>query len=335
MILAGDVGGTKTILAFWENPEQRETATLERFPSRNFASLDEIVERFVANHRPRVTAACFGVAGPVRNGRCEATNLPWVVDARSLQGKIGGAPALLINDLEANAQGIPLLGSDDVCELQAGMADATGNRAILSAGTGLGEAGIYWDGETYHPFAAEGGHADFAPKNDLEVDLLRYLAASYPDHVSWERVVSGPGLYNVYRFLRDTGRGTEPPAVTKRLGEEDPSAVVSELGLSGTDVLCTAALDLFFSLYGAEAGNLALKVMATGGLYVGGGVAPKNLAKIKDGTFMEAFLAKGRMRPLLERVPVRVILNERLALLGAARCAAAVARSGAGKPPPQ
>lgn len=321
MILAGDVGGTKTILAFWSNPAEREPTALERFPSRDHASLEEIVATFVTRYRPVVTAACFGIAGPIRDGKCVATNLPWSIDGAVLRSKLGDAPTLLINDLEANAHGLVLLGPDDIRELQQGAASAQGNRAIVSAGTGLGEAGLYWDGETHRPFAAEGGHTDFSPRNELEIDLLRYMSRDHSDHVSWERIVSGPGLFNVYRFLRDTGRGDESPAVAKRIATEDPSAVVSEFGLSGQDPLSVSTLTLFMSLYGSEAGNLALKIMSTGGLYIGGGVAPKNLAKMVDGTFLEAFLAKGRMRALLKSMPVRIILNDRLALLGAAKCA--------------
>lgn len=321
MILAGDVGGTKTILAYWDDPSSKEPAVVERFPSRDHQHFEDIVETFVGRHRPSVRAACFGIAGPIRNGKVVATNLPWTIDGNVVRQRVGGAPTRLINDLEANAHGIVLLDADDVCELQAGAPDAQGNRAIVSAGTGLGEAGLFWDGTTYWPFATEGGHADFAPKDDTEIDLLRYMMDRHPDHVSWERIVSGPGLRAVYEFLRDTGRGLESPAVAQRFVAEDPSAVISEHGLRGDDPLCVASLNLFIALYGAEAGNHALKIMSIGGLYIGGGVAPKNLAKMKDGTFLQAFLAKGRLRHVMVRMPVRIILNDRLALLGAARCA--------------
>lgn len=326
MILAGDVGGTKTILALWETPSTREPAVMERYLSRDHASLDEIVDAFLQKHRPKVDAACFGIAGPVKNGRCEATNLPWIIDTRTLAPKLGVRRASMINDLEANAHGIAVLHAADVVDLNPSAREEAGNRAIISAGTGLGEAGLHWNGTEHEPFACEGGHTDFSPKDETEIELLRFLAKEFTAHVSWERVVSGPGLFNVYRFLRDTGRGTESAAVAERLSKEDRSAVVSSLGLAGGDPLCVQALDLFVSLYGAEAGNLALKTMSTGGLYVGGGVAPKNLAKMKDGTFMKAFLAKGRMRPLLEAMPVRVILNDKTALLGAARFAAMKSR---------
>ncbi len=321
MILAGDIGGTKTRLAFFTvEGERLQSLVEETFPSRQYGGLDDIVRVFMSQQQVSVTHAGFGIAGPVKHGRCETTNLPWVVDARQLASQLGIASVALINDLEANAYGVAVLAAKDFVVLNQGAPDAGGNAAIIAAGTGLGEAGFYWDSVRHHPFACEGGHADFAPRNELETELLRYLLTRFA-HVSYERVLSGPGLYNLYQFLRDTGRGTEPPWLTEELHQQDPAATISQAALSGRCALCVQALDLFVSLYGAEAGNLALKVMATGGLYVGGGIAPKIMQKLQDSTFMQAFTAKGRMQPLLEAMPVRVILNDKTALLGAARCA--------------
>jgi glucokinase len=321
MILAGDIGGTKTRIAYFTTDTGRLRSVIEEtFSSREHGSLDEIVQTFRAKYQATITQAGFGIAGPVKNGRCEATNLPWVVDARLLADQLGIASVALLNDLEANAYGIATLEADDFVVLNPGVPDAAGNAAIIAAGTGLGEAGFYWDGHTHQPFACEGGHADFAPRNELEMDLLRYLLTRLK-RVSYERVLSGPGLYNIYQFLRDTGRGEEPTWLAEELRQGDPSAAISRAALSGRSALCVQALDLFVSFYGSEAGNLALKVMATGGVYVGGGIAPKILPKLQEPLFMEAFLAKGRMRPLLAAMPVRVILNDKTPLLGAARSA--------------
>jgi glucokinase len=321
MILAGDIGGTKTRLAFFAVTGPRlQPVAEEQFPSRAHSSLDEIVRKFVSAHRLPIECAGFGIAGPVKHGRCEATNLPWVVDVRQLADQLGTASVALINDLEANAYGVAALEPSDFVMLNRGAPDADGNAAIIAAGTGLGEAGFYWDGKALRPFACEGGHTDFAPRNEREIGLLRYLLSRFA-RVSYERVLSGPGLYNIYQFLRDTGHGEEPAWLTDALRHQDPAAVISQAALAGKCSLCEQTLELFVSLYGAETGNLALKVMATGGIYIGGGIAPKIIEKLRGPTFMQAFIDKGRMRPLLEAMPVRVILNDRTALLGAARCA--------------
>jgi glucokinase len=327
MILAGDIGGTKTNIAFFEDGERLEIVAQATFPSREHAGLEEIVRQFIDHHTLRVQRAAFGVAGPVRNGRCEATNLPWVVDAGALATELAIHDVFVINDLEANAYGIPALAPEDFVTLNPGAPDAAGNAAIIAAGTGLGEAGLYWDGHTHHPFASEGGHTNFGAEDALEGELLQWLRTQFQfGHVSWERLVSGPGLLNIYRFLRDTHRHDEPAWLADEMRTGDPSAVISRVAQSGKSTLCVQALDLFVGLYGSEAGNLALKMMASGGVYVGGGIAPKNLAKLADGTFMRRFVAKGRMQKLLEAMPVKVIVNDKTALLGAARCA--VLRSG-------
>ena len=324
MILAGDVGGTNTRLAVFDDKGGRLTPTAEAtFPSREHPSLESVLRKFNAAHPLPIDGACFGIAGPVRHGRSDATNLPWVVDARLVARELGLQAVGLINDLEANAYGIAALEPNDFDVLNAGAPDAEGNQAIISAGTGLGEAGLTWDGTQHRPFATEGGHSDLAPRNHLEMELLGYLLKQF-QRVSYERVVSGPGLLNIYRFLRDTGRGEEPAWLAEKMRDQDPGAVVSQAALDGKSDLCVQALDLFVSLYGAEAGNLALKLLATGGVYLGGGIAPKIISKLQDPIFLNAFTAKGRLKPLLQAMPVRVILNDRTALLGAARCAAMV-----------
>jgi glucokinase len=319
MILAGDIGGTNTRLALFEQQGQSLVSVVEEtFPSRAHANLETIVSTFRATHPQPIMQACFGVAGPVKQGRCEATNLPWIVDAQVLARELDLTTVGLINDLEANALGITLLKPTDLVTLNPGDETAGGNAALISAGTGLGEAGMYWDGQDYRAIASEGGHSDFAPKNELEMDLLRYLLTQF-ERVSWERVLSGPGLYHLYTFFRDTGRATEPDWLAAELQHQDPPSVITRTALAGTSVLCELALDLFISLYGAEAGNLALNMKATGGLFVGGGIAPKLIEKLKGSTtFMEAFTAKGRLRSLLEAIPVQVILNDKTALMGAA-----------------
>jgi glucokinase len=322
MILAGDIGGTNSRLAgFAMESAHLKPVVEETFPSRAYASLDEVVRTFVAAHDLHVAHACFGIAGPVRHGRSDAINLAWVVDAQQLARELGLATVWLINDLEANAYGAVALAPEDLATLNAGSPQAEGNAAVIAAGTGLGEAGLYWDGKQHWPFASEGGHASFAPADAMQVELLQYLQQQF-DHVSWERVLSGPGLYNIYAFLRDTRRGVEPAWLTEELRQGDPAAAISRAALAGACELCVQALDLFVALYGAEAGNLALKVMATGGVFVGGGIAPKIIDKLKEPIFMRAFRTKGRLQPILEAIPVRVILDEKTALYGAARCAA-------------
>jgi len=323
MILAGDIGGTSTRLAFFEGtPDRLQPVRVEIFPSAEFAGLAEIVRKFLGAHQQAADAVCFGLPGAVVNGRVETTNLPWLVDARQMEADLGLPSITLINDLFANAHGIALLEESDFVVLNPGVPNSTGNRALISAGTGLGEAGLYGDGRGgYHPFPSEGGHVDFAPRNELEMDLLRYLLGRF-DHVSYERVLSGPGLYNIYQFLREAGRGEEPAWLAEQISQGDPSAAISKSALEGTSAICVQALDIFVSLYGAEAGNLALKVLATGGTYVGGGIAPKIIRKLSSTAFMKSFSAKGRIGGVLKDIPVRVITNDRAALLGAARVAA-------------
>jgi glucokinase len=330
VILAGDIGATNSRLAFFEGtPDQLRSSDIEIFSSPEFPGLGDMVRKFLEMHKQPVEAACFGLPGAVVNGRVETTNLPWVVDSKKISAELGIEHVLLLNDLYANAHGIALLTESDLVVLNPGV-QAAGNRALLSAGTGLGEAGLFADPQgAYHPFPSEGGHSDFAPRNDLEMELLRYLLGRF-EHVSYERVLSGPGLHNLYQFLRDTGRGEVPTWLADQIAQGDPPAVISKSALEGTSEICVQALDIFVSVYGAEAGNLALKMFATGGVYVGGGIAPKIIRKLSSTLFMKSFLAKGRASGLLKEMPVRVITNDKTALLGAGRAAAlALAKTGA------
>jgi len=322
MILAGDIGGTHARLAFFEASNGHfRLISASVFPSREYAGLDAIASKFIETANLHPDAACFGIAGPVRNGRVETSNLPWIIESKALADELRIPKTVLINDLEANAWGIATLEQKDVVPLNRVNGTPIGNQAIIAAGTGLGEAGMYWDGTRHHIFAAEGGHADFAPNNELEIELLRYLAARY-GHVSCERVLSGPGLVNIFHFLRDTGRGTEAEWLTEEMQHGDPAAAISRAAMEGKCGLSEQALNIFISIYAAEAGNLALKILATGGLYLGGGIAPKLLPKLTEPQFMRVFVSKGRMQGLMESMPVKVITNDNTALMGAARCAA-------------
>jgi glucokinase len=321
MILVGDIGGTNARLGLFELSGSRpRLIAAETYPSRQHASLEEIVELFMARQKGPPARACFAIAGPVSDGRAVPTNLSWVVDAQRL-GKIVGLPDVgLINDLEAMAHGLDELQGSDVAVLHPGPPGAEGNRAIIAAGTGLGEAGAYWDGRKHYPFACEGGHTDFGPRTPGEMELLTWLRARF-DRVSYERVLSGSGLYEVYKFLRERSRREEPSWLSEELARHPAPAVIVQRALDGRSELCSEAVNQFVSIYGAEAGNLALKVMARGGVWIGGGIAPRILPRMLEPAFREAFLAKGPMRPLLEGMRVGLILNDRVGLLGAARYA--------------
>jgi len=322
MILAGDIGGTNARLAYFQPQNGHLQLVSERvFPSREHSEFGEIVTQFLDDSETRPEVACFGIAGPVRNGRVETSNLPWVIEQARLAKQIHLPATLLINDLEASAWGIGALDAGDLVPLNRVSGPAVGNQAVIAPGTGLGEAGLFWDGSHHHIFAAEGGHTDFAPQNDLQIELLRYLMARF-GHVSYERILSGPGLVNVYEFLRESGCGKESAEFGAKLKTGDPAATISKAALDGTSPLAEKALDIWISVYGAEASNLALKVMATGGLFLAGGISPKILTELKGPGFMQAFLDKGRLRPLVEAIPVQVVTNEKAGLLGAARCAA-------------
>ena len=323
MILAGDIGGTNARLAYFQPQNGHLRLVSERvFPSREHSELGEIVTRFLDESAARPEVACFGIAGPVRNGRVETSNLPWVIEQSRLAKQIRLPSTLLINDLEAIAWGIGGLTAADLVPLNRVNGPVTGNQAVIAPGTGLGEAGLFWDGSRHYVFACEGGHTDFAPQDDLQIELFRFLKDRF-GHVSYERIISGPGLVNVYEFLRESGYGKESPALAGKLTQGDAPAAISCAALDASCPLAEKALDLWISVYGAEASNLALKVMSTGGLFLAGGISPKILGRLKCPLFMQAFLDKGRMRPLLESIPVEVVINEKTGLLGAARCAAA------------
>ena len=315
-ILAGDVGGTSTRLALFE-PGAREPVSLTKYRSRDHEGLPEMTAEFLAAHPATLAAAAFGVAGPVVRGATQAVNLAWPVDDAQMATALGltHEHVTLLNDLEANAWGIAWLDGSDLETLNQGDPEAVGNRAVISAGTGLGQAGLYWDGAAHHVFATEGGHADFAPADDVQAELFAWLR-DRQGHVSWELVCSGIGLEHVEHFLR--ARAGQPPHDWVGIGS-DESASIGEAAMAGTDPIAVAALDLIVDVYGRQAGNLALTLMATGGVFVGGGVAPKILPKLTDGRFVDAFSSKGRFEPLMRRIPVHVILNELTALLGSAR----------------
>ncbi len=317
VVLAGDVGGTKALLALAESDATGvKVIEEERFPSREYAGLAEIVAEFLARVRTPVAAACFGVPGAVLDGSCTTPNLPWVLTERELVAATGLPAVRLINDFAAAAVGVLAAPPASLATLQPGTTSAHGPMAVIGAGTGLGQALLLWDGRRYRVHPTEGGHGGFAPEGELQRELLAYLEASF-DPVSVERVVSGPGLARIYRFL--VGRGAaSSPEVARSMDEDDPGAVIGRHALARTDPACEQALDLFAAAFGAEAGNLALRSLATGGLYVAGGIAPKVLPKLQDGTFLEAFRRKGRMSDLMRTIPLVVVLEERTGLLGAA-----------------
>jgi glucokinase len=313
MILAGDIGGTNTRLALFE----REIMIFEqKFLSKQYKSLEEIVAQFLKTQNKKIVKACFGVAGPVRNGKCQATNLPWMIDVAHLRIACGISSVSLLNDLEAKAYGLRSLKKEELFLLHKGSQNI-GNQALIAAGTGLGEAGLYWDGKEHCPFACEGGHTDFGPRNDLEIELLVYLQKKF-EHVSYERIVSGPGIYLLYQFLIDTGKEKRSASVDREMEKKAPPLVISEYAVKHKDPACVRAIDLFLSLYGAESGNLALKVLSLGGFYIGGGIAPHLIDQMKTGSFLPSFMNKGRFKSLLETIPIYVVLNDDASLLGCA-----------------
>ena len=313
MILAGDIGATHARLTLFQ---QGKMVAEKKFPTRNYPGLQAIIEEFLRDKKQRVRNACFGVAGPVRNGICKATNIPWIIDSHELSKNLGIGSIHLLNDLEANAYGLRMLKREELLLLHAGQTNQCGNQALIAAGTGLGEAGLYWDGKEHRPFACEGGHTDFAARDELEWELFLFLKKKF-GHVSYERVISGPGLFLLYQFLIESKREKANAELNKEMEKRDPSAIISEWGRANRDPACSRALDLFLSFYGAEAGNLALKFLALGGVYIGGGIAPHLKERIKSGPFLSAFFSKGRFQPLLESISVWVVLNDDAALLGA------------------
>jgi glucokinase len=320
MILAGDIGGTKTNLGLFDLAGGVLVLRNQKsYQSKNYTGLESIVAEFISSEES-IDAAGFGVAGPVIEGRSLTTNLPWHVESKSLASLLKLDSIALLNDLEATAHGIAELKPEEFVRLNEG-APEQGNAALIAAGTGLGTASLFWNGSELVPSAGEGGHVDFAPRNALEVQLFQSLLPKY-QRVSIERVLSGPGLFVIYQFLRDMNYATESSAVVERFKGHDPSSVVANAALAHESELCVKALDMFTAIYGAVAGNVALQLKAVAGVYVGGGIAPKIIDKLKDGTFMKAFAEKGRLSSMLEAIPVRVIMNDKTALLGSARVAA-------------
>lgn len=323
LLLAGDIGGTKTKLALYEQVGERlRPVRSHSYPSTHYDGLEGIVADFIGDAAVPA-AACFGVAGPVSDGCCRTTNLPWVIEESALAARTGIAAVRLLNDLQAMALGLAGLPAGELLELNPNAQPRVGNIAVIAAGTGCGEAILYWDGKTYHAIATEGGHADFAPNSREQEGLLRWLRTRFGGHVSYERIISGPGLYSVYQYLREEGAAAESVAVHEALLEGgDPSPLISRFALQENDPLCREALRLFVRVYGAEAGNLALKSFALGGVLIGGGIAAKILPAMTNGDFLTSFRYKGRFSDWLGSLSVKVALNPDAGLLGAAQRAA-------------
>lgn len=317
-LLAGDIGGTKTVLALY--PAEGSPLTpikKERFASQDYNSLNEIVAEFLGTARALLLRASFGVAGPVKDGLAQITNLPWVIDGKELEGRLQ-APVRLLNDLNAIAHSIPFLGSSDLETLNVGAVVHQGALGIVAPGTGLGEAYLTWSRNRYHAHPSEGGHADFAPTNSQQVELLIYLQSRF-GHVSWERVCSGIGIPNLYAFLKDSGKYSEPDWLRAQLSQTtDSTPVIVQVGVENRAEICSATLDLLIDILGSEAGNMALKVLATGGIYLAGGMPGRILPLLKKPGFLQAFFQKGRFAKMLKDIPVHVVLNPETALLGAA-----------------
>ncbi len=320
MILAGDIGATRIRLGAFETEGNRLQSVVEKtYISQEHGGLSEILAQFIRTEGIPVHSASFGVAGPVRSGRSKISNLPWTIDSREVAKQLKLDFVGLLNDLEAYAYGIDALDSKDFITLSEGSDNAEGNRAVISARTGLGVAGLYWDGFRHHPFACEGGHADFAPTNDLQMELLAHLQKKY-GRISCERILSGPGIRNIYEFLRDTRKAEEPAWLRDQISAaSDVPALISQLALEGKSAICDETLTMFVSVFGAETGNCALQYMSTGGIFIGGSIAAKIVTRMKDPVFMKCFLDKGRMEILLNDMPVKIILNDDCGLIGAAR----------------
>jgi glucokinase len=326
MFLAGDIGGTKTVLALYRLHEGELVCEHEAsFPSRDHAQFNDIVDIFLGAHPPALHGASFGVAGPVVDRRCTTTNLPWVLDERELEARFDCAVRVL-NDLEAAALGMLHLPAEQRVPLSNARHGKDGMKAVIAAGTGLGEALLFWDGTRYHAQPTEGGHCSFAPTSADEDALLDYMRNQLGGHVSVERVLSGPGLFNIWRFLRDSGHGIMDANALQAIElADDPSAEIAARAIAASDATCVHALELFSHIYGSEAANLALKSLAIGGVLIGGGIAPKILHFLQRGAFMDGFLNKGRFRGLLETIPVEVVLEPRAPLIGAAHMARSLA----------
>jgi len=319
MILAGDIGGTKTNLALYEYKEGVLKLLAEhQFVSKNYATFSQVLEEFVeicgVN---KVSSICLGIAGPIINGVCQTTNLPWHIETQALIEQFQTPKVKLLNDLEATAYGMLYLKEEEFVSLNPNAKSVEANRAVIAAGTGLGEAMLFFDGKEYHPIGSEGGHCDFAPQNSLEDELLLWLRKRHKGHVSVERIISGVGISTIYEFLLERDFADEPDVMLNLSESYDKNAMISECALKEGDALCVESMRIFAEIYGAEAGNLALKSLSLGGVYIGGGIAPKILAFLQDGIFLNAFISKGRFKDMLEKVELKVSLNPQTALLGA------------------
>jgi len=321
MLLAGDIGGTKTNVGIYSTDKgPREPLIEATFPTSQYLNLERLVSEFLSKVSIEIDRASFGVAGPVVGGWAEITNLPWIIEEARLKDTLGLRSVRLLNDLEAIAYAVPLLMEKDMYTLNRGEPKPKGTLAVIAPGTGLGEAFLVWDGKRHRAYPSEGGHADFGPNSDLEIDLLRYLHKKF-GHVSLERICSGQGLPNVYAYLKESGYAEEPAWLAEQLSLTDdttPLIVNAALNAETKCALCRTTLEIFISALGAEAGNLALKVMATGGIYLGGGIPSRIISLLNDGSFIESFANKGRFSALVSRIPVHVILNPKTALIGAA-----------------
>jgi len=321
LFLAGDVGATKTNIGLFRIGKRRPVQkAIETYTNREAPNLANILERFLAKYSVPLAGACFGVAGPVRNGISRITNLPWYVSEKKLKKRFGWDEVRVVNDLAATAHAVPLLTKRELFTLNPGRKVRGQTIGLIAPGTGLGMALLIWKDGSYAPVSSEGGHVDFGPNNEAEAAFWRYLHVRL-GHVSVERALSGPGLFIIYCWMKFTGQGSEPEWLTEELNQGDPSRAITEAALEGKDALCVKALDFFVSILGAAAGNLALTGLTRGGIYLGGGIAPKILTKLQEGLFMKAFVEKGRFKPLAYEIPVHVILNDKAALLGAAHLA--------------
>ena len=317
VILAGDIGATKTNLALFKIHKGQLTLVKEKtYHTRDYHAFTEMVRSFHRDKLPVINGICLGVAGPVTRGKVKGTNFPWEIDSEEISRELRVQSVTLINDMEANAYGMSALAKSDFEVLKEG-SNIPGNAVIISPGTGLGEAGLFWDGSHYHPYATEGGHCDFSPRNDLDWELWKYLHQKF-GHVSWERVVSGPGIYSIYDFLRGFRGNAEPKWLQDKIQQGDAAAVITAVAHEKSDPICVETLDLFVRYLAIESAQFALKTKATGGIYIGGGIVPKIIGMINREIFTENFVAAGRMNPLLQQMPVQVVLNDKTPLLGAA-----------------
>lgn len=322
MILAGDIGGTKTNLALYKyENDALEIQSQHQFTSQKYESFSDVIQEFISAYNiQNIEAVCLGIAGPIINGVCKTTNLPWVIDTKELQKVCNTSKVRLLNDLEATAYGMLYLNEDEFVDVNPNGKKVDANRAVIAAGTGLGEAILFYNGENYYPIGSEGGHCDFAAQNSLQDELLVWMRKRHPEHVSVERLVSGIGIYTIYEFLKEKNFAKESKIMLELNESDDKNAMVTKCALEG-DTLCTKAIKIFVEIYGAEAGNLALKSLSLGGVYIGGGIAPKILPFLLDGNFLNAFAAKGRFQETLINMQIKISLNQNTALLGSAHFA--------------